>query len=105
MNRGDICIANVDKRRPVVIVSSSEMLSLDIWQVHLVPITTSRSSGKRSTSVPLLIEELRRDSLASCLDLFLGTRLMLSEPLTSVGLVELRQIDEMLTDVLGINLS
>ncbi len=78
--RGEVYWADLDKRRPCVVVSSAEVLSVDIWQVHVVPLTSnlnraqlagnvlieSSVSGlaEDSVAVPIGIELLDRSSLA-----------------------------------------
>lgn len=37
--RGEVYWLNLDKRRPCVVVSSLDVLSVDVWQTHVVPLT------------------------------------------------------------------
>lgn len=32
---------DLDKRRPCVVVSSSDVLGVDVWQAHVVPLTSN----------------------------------------------------------------
>ncbi len=78
--RGEVRWANLDKRRPCVVVSSEDVLGVDIWQTHVVPLTsnlqraglagnvlvTSSATGlpKDSVAVPLGLELIDRSWLA-----------------------------------------
>lgn len=41
VTRGGIYWIDLDKRRPCVVVSSSDVLSVDVWQTHVVPLTSN----------------------------------------------------------------
>jgi mRNA interferase MazF len=78
--RGGVYWIELDKRRPCVVVSSDDVLRADVWQTHVVPITSnvdraaiagnvllpSRASGlpKDSVAVPLGLEVIDRSLLA-----------------------------------------
>lgn len=39
--RGGVYWIDLDERRPVVVVSAADVLAVDVWQTHVVPLTTS----------------------------------------------------------------
>lgn len=41
VTRGGVYWINLDKRRPCVVVSSSDVLGVDVWQTHVVPLTSN----------------------------------------------------------------
>ena len=41
MTRGSPYWVDLDKRHPCVVVSSQDVLSVDVWQVHVVPLTSN----------------------------------------------------------------
>lgn len=40
VKRGDVYWIDLDKRRPCVVVSSDDVLEVDVWQTHVVPVTS-----------------------------------------------------------------
>lgn len=41
VTRGGVYWVDLDKRRPCVVVSSSDVLGVDVWQAHVVPLTSN----------------------------------------------------------------
>jgi mRNA-degrading endonuclease toxin of MazEF toxin-antitoxin module len=41
VTRGGVYWIDLDKRRPVVVMSSADVLAVDIWQTHVVPLTSN----------------------------------------------------------------
>ena len=41
VTRGGVYWIGLDKRRPCVVVSSPDVLRVDIWQTHVVPLTSN----------------------------------------------------------------
>lgn len=79
MIRGGVYWIELDKRRPCVVVSSNEVLGVDVWQTHVVPLTSNLERGgiagnvlldapatglpKASVAVPLGLELVDRSWL------------------------------------------
>lgn len=53
MKRGGVHWIALDKRRPCVVVSSPDVLSVDIWQTHVVPLTRNLDRAKFAGNVLL----------------------------------------------------
>lgn len=41
VTRGSVCWVDLDKSRPCVVVSSQEVLGVDVRQTHVVPLTSN----------------------------------------------------------------
>lgn len=41
VTRGGVYWVDLDKRRPYVVVSSHDVLGVDVWQAHVVPLTSN----------------------------------------------------------------
>lgn len=41
VTRGGVYWVDLDERRPCVVVSSSDVLGVDVWQTHVVPLTSN----------------------------------------------------------------
>lgn len=79
MTRGAVYWIDLDKRRPCVVVSSQDVLGVEVWQTHVVPLTSnldraglagnvlldSELTGlpKASVAVPLGLELIDRSWL------------------------------------------
>ena len=77
--RGAVYWINLDRRRPCVVVSSHDVLGVEVWQTHVVPLTsnldraglagnvllTSAATGlpKDAVAVPLGLELIDRSWL------------------------------------------
>lgn len=76
MTRGEVYWADLDKRRPVVVVSSADVLGVEVWQTHVVPLTSNLDRGGLAGNVELdaAATGLPRDSVAVPLGLELIDR-------------------------------
>lgn len=72
----------LDKRRPCVVVSSAVVLSVDIWQTHVVPLTSNLDRAGLAGNVLLdsTVTGLGRDSVAVPVGLELVDRSWLVDP-------------------------
>ncbi|HET8930691.1 MAG TPA: type II toxin-antitoxin system PemK/MazF family toxin [Acidimicrobiales bacterium] len=79
--RGEIHWVDLDKRRPCVIVSCSEVLEIDVWQTHVVPLTSNvqRAPLAGNVLLPATATGLAKDSVAVPLGLELVDRRWLVE--------------------------
>ncbi len=105
--RGGVYWVELDKRRPCVVVSSEDVLSVDVWQTHVVPLTSNLDRASLAGNVLLSssITGLPMDSVAVPLGLELVDRSWLVE---SVGRLPRRfvtALDDGLRAILGLNRS
>lgn len=72
---------DLDKRRPCVVVSSEDVLGVDVWQTHVVPLTSNLDRAGRAGNVllPAAATGLPRDSVAVPLGLELVDRRWIAE--------------------------
>ena len=80
--RGGVYWIDLDKRRPCVVVSSDDVLEVEVWQTYVVPLTSNLDRAglagnvllasavtglpKDSVAVPLGLELVDRSWLADC---------------------------------------
>jgi mRNA interferase MazF len=102
--RGAVYWIDLDKRRPCVVVSSDEVLGVNIWQTHVVPITSNvaRAGIAGNVLLPAKASGLPKDSVAVPLGLELIDRSVLSEQAGRLPKVLVDDIDEGLRATLGI---
>lgn len=102
--RGDICWVELDKRRPCVVVSSSDVLAANVWQTHVVPLTSNieRAGNAGNVLLPTAETGLPKDSVAVPLSLEIVRRTWLSDTGARVSMFNLARIDRGLRQVLGI---
>ena len=102
--RGDVYWVALDKGRPCVVVSSEDVLSVDVWQTHVVPLTSNldRSGLAGNVLLPSAITGLPADSVAVPLGLELVDRSWLTERTGRLPQPLLRAIDSGLLAVLGL---
>ena len=102
--RGSVHWIELDKRRPCVVVSSEEVLSVDVWQTHVVPVTSNVARAGIAGNVFLSAKAsgLPRDSVAVPLGLELIDRSILGEQAGRLPRVLVDDIDEGLRAILGI---
>jgi mRNA interferase MazF len=102
--RGAVYWIDLDKRRPCVVVSSDEVLGVNIWQTHVVPITSNvaRAGIAGNVFLPAKASGLPKDSVAVPLGLELIDRSVLSEQAGRLPKVLVDDIDEGLRATLGI---
>ena len=102
--RGAVCWIDLDKRRPCVVVSSGDVLGIDIWQTHVVPLTSNVDRAGLAGNVLLAssVTGLPRDSVAVPLGLELVDRSWLAERVGQLPRVLIDAIDEGIRSVLGL---
>ena len=102
--RGGVYWIDLDKRRPCVVVSSDDVLSVDVWQTHVVPITSNvaRAGIAGNVLLPATASGLPSDSVAVPLGLELIDRSLLGKLAGRLPAVLIDDIDEGLRVVLGI---
>ena len=94
----------LEKRRPCVVVSSDDVLGVDVWQTHVVPVTSNvaRAGIAGNVFLPTAASGLPKDSVAVPLGLELIDRSLLGEQAGRLPNVLLNDIDEGLRAILGI---
>jgi mRNA interferase MazF len=102
--RGGVYWIGREKRRPCVAVSSDDVLGVDVWQTHVVPITSNvgRAGIAGNVLLPAKASGLPKDSVAVPLGLELIDRSLLGKQAGRLPDVLIRDIDEGLRAVLGI---
>jgi mRNA interferase MazF len=102
--RGGVYWIDLDKRRPCVVVSSDDVLSVDVWQTHVVPITSNvaRAGIAGNVLLPAKASGLPNDSVAVPLGLELIDRALLSHQAGRLPAVLIDDIDNGLRAVLGL---
>jgi mRNA interferase MazF len=102
--RGSVYWIELDRRRPCVVVSSEDVLRVDIWQTHVVPITSNvtRAGIAGNVLLPAKASGLPKDSVAVPLGLELIDRSILGEQAGRLPRVLVDDIDEGLRAILGI---
>lgn len=100
--RGDVCWIELDKRRPCVVVSSAQVLAVDVWQTHVVPLTSNIERAGLAGNVLLAadVTHLPQDSVAVPLGVELVDRAILSDFVGQLPKVLLDDIDDGLRAVL-----
>lgn len=104
VKRGSIHWVDLDKRRPCVVVSSQEVLDVDLWQTHVVPLTSSIDRAGLAGNVVLesTITGLPKDSVAVPLGLELVDRRWLVERTGQLPRALMDAIDDGVRAVLGL---
>jgi mRNA interferase MazF len=102
--RGSVYWIELDRRRPCVVVSSEDVLRVDIWQTHVVPITSNvtRAGIAGNVLLPAKASGLPKDSVAVPLGLELIDRSILGEQAGRLPRVLVDDIDDGLRAILGI---
>jgi mRNA interferase MazF len=102
--RGGVYWIELDKRRPCVVVSADDVLSVDVWQTHVVPITSNvgRAGIAGNVLLPARASGLPKDSVAVPLGLELIDRETLGAQAGRLPGVLIDDIDRGLRAVLGI---
>ena len=102
--RGGVYWLEVDKRRPCVVVSSNDVLGVQVWQTHVVPLTSNLDRAGIAGNVLLrsTVTGLPQDSVAVPLGLELIDRSLLVEEAGRLPQVLLDDIDDGLRIVLGL---
>ena len=101
--RGGVYWVELDKRRPAVVVSSADVLAVDVWQTHVVPLTSNVERARLAGNVllPAAVTGLSRDSVAVPLGLELVDRSRLVERTGQLSRPLLDAVDDGLRAVLG----
>ena len=104
VRRGGVHWVELDKRRPCVVVSSDDVLSVDVWQTHVVPLTSNvdRAAFAGNVLLSSVVTGLPLDSVAVPLGLELIDRAWLSEPEAQLPPVLVDAIDSGLRAILGL---
>jgi mRNA interferase MazF len=102
--RGEVHWIDLDKRRPCVVVSSADVLGVDVWQTHVVPITSNldRAGIAGNVLLPASASGLPKDSVAVPLGLELIDRSLLTQRAGTLPAVLVDDIDDGLRAILGI---
>ena len=102
--RGGVFWTDLDKRRPCIVVSSEDVLGVDVWQTHVVPLTSNLERAGIAGNVLLgsTATGLPRDSVAVPLGLELIDRSLLVEQSGRLPRILLEDIDDGLRVVLGL---
>ena len=102
--RGGVYWIDLDKRRPCVLVSSDDVLDVDVWQTHVVPLTTNLDRAGLAGNVLLdaAVTGLPSDSVAVPLGLELVERAWLGERTGRLPQVLVDAIDDGVRAVLGL---
>jgi len=104
VTRGGVYWIDLGKRRPCVVVSSDDVLGVEVWQTHVVPLTSNLQRAGTAGNVLLrsTVTGLTKDSVAVPLGLELIDRSLLAEQSGRVPGVLLGDIDDGLRGVLGL---
>lgn len=104
VRRGGVYWIDLDKRRPCVVVSSEDVLGVEVWQTHVVPLTSNVERAGLAGNVLLrsTATGLPKDFVAVPLGLELIDRSLLDEQAGQLPQVLLEDIDDGLRTVLGI---
>ena len=104
VTRGGVYWIDLDKRRPCVVVSADDVLSVDVWQTHVVPITSNvtRAGIAGNVLLPTKATGLPKDSVAVPLGLELIDRSLLGSQAGRLPSVLIDDIDNGLRAVLGL---
>jgi mRNA interferase MazF len=102
--RGAVHWIDLDKRRPCIIVSSDDVLGVEVWQAHVVPITSNLERAGIAGNVLLrsAVTGLPKDSVAVPLGLELIDRSWLGEQTGRLPPVLLDNLEDGLRTVLGL---
>lgn len=104
VTRGDVYWIDLDKRRPCVVVSSDHVLGVDVWQAHVVPLTSNLDRAGLAGNVRLDPEAtgLPVASVAVPLGLELVDRSWLGERVGQLPSALLEAVDGGIRAVLGL---
>ncbi len=102
--RGGVYWIDLDKRRPCVVVSSEDVLAVEVWQTHVVPLTSNlqRAGIAGNVLLPSTATGLPKDSVAVPIGLELIDRSLLADQPGRLPQVLVDDIDVGLRAVLGL---
>ena len=67
--RGGVYWINLGTRRPCVVVSSVDVLSVNVWQSHVVPVTPNVARASTAGSLPQVVVDDIDDGIRAILGL------------------------------------
>lgn len=104
VTRGAVHWIDLDKRRPCVVVSLQEVLGVDVWQAHVVPLTSNLERAGLAGNVLLeaAVTGLPQDSVAVPLGLELVDRSWLGERVGQLPGALVSALDDGIRAVLGL---
>lgn len=104
VTRGGVYWIGLDKRRPCVVVSSSDVLGVDVWQTHVVPLTSHLDRAGLAGNVLLeaTVTGLSKDSVAVPLGLELVDRAWLDDRAGQLPAPLVHALDDGIRAVLGL---
>lgn len=104
VRRGGVHWVELDKRRPCVVVSAAEVLEVDVWQTHVVPLTSNLERAGLAGNVLLeaTVTGLTKASVAVPLGLELVDRAWLGDPVGRLPRPLLDAIDDGIRAILGV---
>ena len=104
VTRGAVYWINTEKRRPCVVVSSYDVLEVEVWQTHVVPLTSNLERAGLAGNVLLksAATGLPEDSVAVPLGLELIDRSLLTDYAGKLPSALIDAIDDGLRAVLGL---
>jgi mRNA interferase MazF len=102
--RGGVYWIKLDKRRPCVVVSTPDVLDVDVWQTHVVPLTSNLDRAGLAGNVLLdkAFTGLAKASVAVPLGLELVDRAWLGDRIGRLPGPLMNALDEGLRAVLGL---
>jgi len=104
VTRGGVYWIELDKRRPCVVVSSPDVLGVDLWQTHVVPLTSNLDRAGLAGNVLLesVATGLPQDSVAVPLGLELIERSWLVDRVGQLPTALIDAIDDGIHSVLAL---
>ena len=104
VTRGAVHWIELDERRPCVVVSSEDVLAVDVWQTHVIPLTSNldRANLAGNALLDSAVTGLPRDSVAVPLGMELVDRSWLGERVGQLPRALVDLIDGGLRAVLGL---
>ena len=104
VTRGGVYWIDLDKRRPCVVVSAAEVLDVDVWQTHVVPLTSNVARAGLAGNVLLspVVTGLAKESVAIPLGLELVDRSWLGDRVGQLPTPLIQAIDDGLRMVLSL---
>lgn len=104
VTRGGVHWVDLDKRRPCVVVSSRDVLAVDVWQAHVVPLTSNLDRAELAGNVLLdsTVTGLPKASVAVPLGLELIDRSWLGDRVGQLPDALVQAVDDGVRAVLGL---
>lgn len=104
MSRGGAHRVELDERRPCVVVSADEVFEVDVWQTHVVPLTSNLERAGLAGNVLLeaTATGLTRASVAVPLGLELVDRAWLGDPVGRLPRPLIDAVDDGIRAILGV---